>query len=426
MQRTPRIPTPLELLLSAVLLLGLPAASGGPTAHDSFQDGWSAYEQGDYRRAVGLWLPLAEQGYVNAQINLAAMYEQGYGVDRDLQKAADWYRAAAGQDSAIGQYNLGLFLAEHGGAQSATREGLRWIAKAANQGFVDAQLQLGLMYARGLAGEARLAEAPHWLYQAGLGYLSGDDAAGVASAVSALQGTPAGRPLARDLEARLASWPGRAGTAAAAPRTAAGSAWPVAAGYVVTSHHIVAGKGTLVLVDSRGAEIAARLAASDAENDIALLAVGDLRALPPALPLSATAARLGATVFTIGFPRADVMGTTPKLSLGIISSVNGMRDDPASYQISVPIQPGNSGGPLLNMRGEVVGLVTAMLGRVRSTGGAEPFANIGYALKIDRVAALLRTVPQPAPRIDELAGGTGSLEDLAQRIQGSVMMVRAE
>jgi hypothetical protein len=78
------------------------------------------------------------------------------------------------------------------------------------------------------------------------------------------------------------------------------------------------------------------------------------------------------------------------------------------------------------MRGEVVGLVTAMLGRVRSTGGAEPFANIGYALKIDRVAALLRTVPQPAPRIDELAGGTGSLEDLAQRIQGSVMMVRAE
>ena len=182
-----------------------------------------------------------------------------------------------------------------------------------------------------------------------------------------------------------------------------------------------------MLVDRRGREIPARIVSSDAGNDIALLAVDNPEQLPPALPIATAGARLGASVFTIGFPRVDVMGTTPKLSLGIISSVNGMYDDPASYQISVPIQPGNSGGPLVNMRGEVVGLVTSMLGRVNATGGeAQPFANISYALKVDRVMALLLETPQPARAIAELSRGGKNLEDLAQKIQGSVMRVRAE
>jgi S1-C subfamily serine protease len=239
-----------------------------------------------------------------------------------------------------------------------------------------------------------------------------------------------GTPLARDLQARLAGWsepPAQADTSRGVSRAASGTAWPVASGYAVTNHHIVAGKQSVVLIDSRGREIPARVVLSDAGNDIALLEVDNPARLPPALPVATAAARLGASVFTIGFPRVDVMGTTPKLSLGIISSVNGMHDDPASYQVSVPIQPGNSGGPLVNMRGEVVGLVTSMLGRVDAAGGeAQPFANISYALKVDRVMALLAEAPRPERSITELARGGKGLEDLAQKIQGSVMMVRAE
>jgi S1-C subfamily serine protease len=425
------LPTLLKLLLPCVaLLLWLPAQAAEPAFRDSFDGGWSAYERGDFAQAAQLWRPLAEGGHVNAQINLAVMYEHGYGVDRDLQTAAAWYLAAARQDSAIGQYNLGLFLAEHSGAIPAEQDALYWLGKAADQGFADAQFQVGLMYAKGMAGEARIADAPAWLYQAGLAYLSDRDTAGVDSAVAALHRVEAGTPLARDLEARLAGWSepaAEAETSTSVSRTATGTAWPIAAGFAVTNHHIVAGKESLVLVDHRGREIPARLVSSDAGNDIALLAVDNPEQLPPALPIATAGARLGASVFTIGFPRVDVMGTTPKLSLGIISSVNGMYDDPASYQISVPIQPGNSGGPLVNMRGEVVGLVTSMLGRVNAAGGeAQPFANISYALKVDRVMALLLEVPRPARSIAELARGGKDLEDLAQKIQGSVMMVRAE
>lgn len=418
----------LKLLCAVVLLAAFAGTSAA--SPDSFENGWSAYERGDFGQALQLWQPLALQGHVNAQINLAVLYEHGYGVERDLQTAAGWYLAAARQGSAIGQYNLGLFLVEHSGTVPSEQDALYWLARSADQGFADAQFQVGLMYAQGLAGEARIADAPGWLYQAGLGYLYQRDAAGVDSAVAALQQVAAGAPLARDLEARLAGWSEPAAQADSAPavaRTATGTAWPIAAGYAVTNHHIVAGKQSVVLVDRHGKELPAQVVMSDATNDIALLGVDNPERLPPALPIATAGARLGASVFTIGFPRVDVMGITPKLSQGIISSVNGMYDDPASYQISVPIQPGNSGGPLVNMRGEVVGLVTSMLGRLDGAGGeAQPFANISYALKVERVIALLAEAPRPARSIAELARGGDGLEDLAQKIQGSVMMVRAE
>ena len=79
----------------------------------------------------------------------------------------------------------------------------------------------------------------------------------------------------------------------------------------------------------------------DEAADIVLLEVKDLSALPPALPLAQSDARLGASVFTIGFPRVDLMGSTLKISVGVISGENGLRDDPESYQTTVPIQPGN-------------------------------------------------------------------------------------
>ena len=78
-----------------------------------------------------------------------------------------------------------------------------------------------------------------------------------------------------------------------------------------------------------------------------------------ALALAAgSEARLGQPVFTIGFPNPDVQGTEPKLTRGEISSLAGMKDDPRHFQISVPVQPGNSGGPLVDLNGNVVGIVS--------------------------------------------------------------------
>ncbi|UCF89872.1 MAG: trypsin-like peptidase domain-containing protein, partial [Desulfobacterales bacterium] len=129
----------------------------------------------------------------------------------------------------------------------------------------------------------------------------------------------------------------------------------------------------------------------DEADDIAFLSVQDGRHLPPALPLADSEMEPGARVFTVGFPRIDVMGSSPKRSEGLINGLHGTGDDPQSYQTSVPVQPGNSGGPLLNMRGEVVGVVTSMLAlRDEAEGQIYMLKNASCALKVDRVKELLK------------------------------------
>ena len=416
------------MALLTLLLLARPSPA---TSVDAFQSGWAAYEHGDYSQAVDSWLPLARQGHASAQINLAVMYDHGTGVAEDIERALSWYQAAAHQGSAIAQYNLGLFLADRNILTTDDEDGLYWLFKAAAQKYADAQYQLGLMYAEGVAGQAKIADAPQWLYQAGVNYLSNGDTDGARSAVAALQEISSAHQLSLKLESQLAvQWgPLEQGVDdAPEPGVSTGTAWPTSSGYAVTNHHVVSGKQSIVLVNSKGEEIPATVVASDELHDIALLSVGDPARLPSALPLACASAQLGSSVFTIGFPRVDVMGTTPKLSLGIISGINGLYDDPASYQISVTVQPGNSGGPLLNMQGEVVGLITSMLGTIESADGkTQPIPNINYALKAARIEELLLDLPRQARESDVtvLTSGHDSLEALADRIQNSVMIVRA-
>jgi S1-C subfamily serine protease len=206
-----------------------------------------------------------------------------------------------------------------------------------------------------------------------------------------------------------------------------GTGWPIADGYVVTSNHVVAGCQDVVVISTLGEEFPARLALGDQVKDIAILEVSDPLKLPPALPLAKKRARLGTAVFTIGFPRVDYMGRSPKLFTGVISSVNGLYDDPASYHTTVPVQPGNSGGPLLNMNGEVVGLVTSMLGlRDKEKGAIRILQNSSCALKIASVEKLFPLLPKRDLAIEVLPRNSASLETLAERVEGSILLVVAK
>lgn len=354
-----------------------------------FSTGWGAYEKGDYAKAVEIWSPLAEQGHENAQTNLGVMYDYGIGVPQDSDKAAKLYRAAAGQKNAAAQYNLAILISE--GTTDAV-DGLTaeyWLRQSAARGFEDAKRLLRQIEADPVDLDAEseivLADAEREPTVS-----TGTRADKVESPVSV------------------------------------GTAWPIASGYAVTNHHVVEGKKHVTLVSRDGSEITARVIASDKTHDIAFLRVDNPNNLPPALPFSKQRASLGASVFTIGFPLVDIMGKTPKLSQGIISGVNGVRDDPTSYQISVPIQPGNSGGPLLNMRGEVVGMITSMLGSVMGEQDAHPLPNISYALKVNIIKQVLNVIPDSSLRIDELPAADTGLESLATRIQDSVLLVMAE
>ncbi|MGW8186176.1 MAG: S1C family serine protease [Desulfobacterales bacterium] len=206
-----------------------------------------------------------------------------------------------------------------------------------------------------------------------------------------------------------------------------GTAWPLASGFVVTNSHVVAGSRKIALLDQTGARFAAWPVLRDDVNDLVFLQVDEPRKLPAALPLAEARTRLGSSVFTIGFPRIDVMGKTPKLSNGVISGLQGLRDDPCSYQTTVPIQPGNSGGPIFNLNGEVVGIVASMVGiRDEASGAISQLPNISCAVKIECLKELFQHLPSHGTDINSLPSDPGDLESIAQRVQNSVLIVVAK
>jgi len=93
----------------------------------------------------------------------------------------------------------------------------------------------------------------------------------------------------------------------------------------------------------------------DAANDLALLKAAGRFAALSRLVGTSRGVNLGGTVATVGFPNIGLQGFAPKLAKGEIASLSGAGDDARYFQISVPVQPGNSGGALVDERGNVVG-----------------------------------------------------------------------
>ncbi len=158
---------------------------------------------------------------------------------------------------------------------------------------------------------------------------------------------------------------------------------------------------------------------TDTVNDLAVLKVEG--GTFPALAISAKdSVDLGQQVFTIGFPNIEVQGTDPKYTDGRISSLNGMQDDSTEYQISVPVQPGNSGGPLCDANGQVVGIVVARLNdmAVMKMSGAVP-QNVNYAVKAQPARQLLRSLKG----LDLIAAQGQKPADPIKTVENAIAMV---
>ncbi len=161
-------------------------------------------------------------------------------------------------------------------------------------------------------------------------------------------------------------------------------------GYLLTSYHVVA-RAAKVQVRQHGQILDAEVAQVDRTNDLALLRVTgtEFKWLPLA---SQAKAGLGENVFTIGYPNPRVQGMEPKYTEGTISGLDGYQDDPREYQISLAIQPGNSGGPVCNASGEVVGIVRSTLNAnfALASSGSIP-QNVNYAVKSSYALQLLQS-----------------------------------
>ncbi len=189
-------------------------------------------------------------------------------------------------------------------------------------------------------------------------------------------------------------------------------------GYLVTNHHVVK-DAQKIEVKYRDQVLPAKVVADDEADDLAVLKVEGGNFQPLAISRKGTA-DLGQEVFTIGFPNIQMQGVEPRYTDGKISSLAGMQDDPSEYQISVPVQPGNSGGPLCDAHGEVVGIVVARLNdrAMLETSGMVP-QNVNYAVKARLAVQLLQKVKGLAPFQNQ-----GALADSpVKTVQNAIVMV---
>lgn len=196
-------------------------------------------------------------------------------------------------------------------------------------------------------------------------------------------------------------------------------------GYVATNYHVVADGKTFALRDGNGNVHEAHVVLRDTSNDLAILKVEGSSFVP--LPIrSSNSIKKGAAVFTLGFPNVTIQGRESKVTEGIVSSLSGFDGQPNSFQISVPIQPGNSGGPLIDMTGAVLGLTTSKLSAAAmiNSGRSIP-ENVNYAVKSNYLLELIGTDRNIARAVSlsQPSASPRPLTELVERAEQAVVFV---
>ena len=186
------------------------------------------------------------------------------------------------------------------------------------------------------------------------------------------------------------SAPDRLPPASARP-VSSGTGFIVAPGRVLTNNHVIDECGSMVARNAKGSRTPARVLATDRHRDLALLSVTPDTG--PALTFrESPPVRRGETVITYGFPLSGLATSGPTLTIGDLSALAGLRDNPLNFQITAPVNPGNSGGPLFDSQGNVIGVVVSKLNAMRTaemTDGDIP-QNVNFAVKGTEALTFLR------------------------------------
>lgn len=157
------------LALMSAPVLGRPSESG------PLEDGIAAYNKGDTKTALKLWLPLADAGNADAQVDIGVLHANGEGVPQSYPEALKWYRKAADQRDVFALNNLGLMYMRGQGVAASDRMAVTLYRQAADRNFAPAQFNLATMYAQGRGADRDKAEAYKWLTLAMAAYGPEDD-----------------------------------------------------------------------------------------------------------------------------------------------------------------------------------------------------------------------------------------------------------
>jgi S1-C subfamily serine protease len=191
-------------------------------------------------------------------------------------------------------------------------------------------------------------------------------------------------------------------------------------GYLVTSYHVIQGADSVLIEGHDRQRYHAEPVYSDVKHDLAILRITDRKFLGfGRLPYTFKAgqAELGERVYTLGYPREDVV-----YGEGALSARSGFEGDTAFYQISIPVNPGNSGGPLLDERGNLIGVVSGRQNDVQSAAFATKSSYLVRLVDSLRTAKPAPAAPYHLPRYNQLTWA--SRPQQIKKLQDYVFVVK--
>ena len=190
-------------------------------------------------------------------------------------------------------------------------------------------------------------------------------------------------------------------------------------GFLLTSAHIVNEKDKIeVFILDKNLSIPARLIALDRTADLALLKINS--ATTPLPIIDWTNVSSGLDIVALGFPNPQALGDSLKITSGIINSIESNKSTPFLFQFSAQIHPGNSGGPVLSVAGDVVGVVHGYLTFARSH---QPSQNVNFAINSSRIIDFLKK-----EKIDYVTGVSAITlrpQEIFSKYEKSIYLVKA-
>jgi uncharacterized protein len=391
----------------------------------------------DYNTALRYFTLASKQNYAPAQYRIGRLYDSGAGtvVAQDRAKAAQWYALAARSGDADAQFSLGYMYFYGAGLAKNFESAVALLRLGAQQDQLGAIALLGFAYdngygvpqdyavavrlykhaaqrgstnALGLLGEkysSGQGTAQDWAKAYLLLSLAASRTEGATQQAMAKERDTAQSHLSADQIAKAQATAGECTSSdyarcpiddnAPPPQMAkdghamtlyaTGSGFYVTkAGHLVTNNHVVR-ECTEVHAGGRNLKIVN----VDEKADLALLL--DARKPASFARLRGAKDRLGEAVMAVGFPLHGLLGKDLIVTTGVVSSLSGLGGNDKNIQISAPIQPGNSGGPVLGEDGAVVGVVVSQFDAVSyaSAMGEIP-QNVNFAVSLGALQALLK------------------------------------
>ncbi len=347
------------------------------TAHSqNYEMGKSAYFDRDYKTAFTIFYALAQKGEIRSLFEVGNMYENGLGVQKNSINAVEWYMKAVGAGHVRAAYRLGRMYMKGRGVRKDYGAAFTLLERAAKQGDADASFFLSGLYYRGRGISRDYILAAAWIYVAGALTRNSLKLKIITHRLHSYLDKMTKRESERAHKQAIVIYSKIRGEKGEFQINGSGFFVDLD-GHAITNAHVLV---SCLKIGISGSGIPAndplptKVVAVDWENDLALIKAPN-GGLARATLSGRMHAKLGERVVVLGFPLYSELRTGLNVTTGIVSAETGRNHDEGLFQITAPVQPGNSGGPILDMSGNIVGVVVSKVSNFRAE-------NIGFGIRV--------------------------------------------